>query len=49
MNLDAVTLEDCLLHHEVNNQVTIINDGHIVGFEDDQSISLHIVYFLKDK
>lgn len=49
MNLDDVSLEDCLLQYEVNNQVTIINDGHITGFEDDRSISLYVAYFIKDK
>lgn len=49
MNLDDVSLEDCLLQYEVNNQITIINDGHITGFEDDTSISLYVAYFIKDK
>ena len=49
MNMDAITLEDCLLNYEVNNQVAIINDGHIMEFIDDESISLYMVYFLKDK
>lgn len=49
MNLDDVSLEDCLLQYEVNNQVAIINDGHITGFEDDKSISLYVAYFIKDK
>ena len=47
MNYDAVTLEECLIQYELNLQVAIINDGHIVAFEDDTSISFNTVYIYK--
>ncbi len=48
MNLDAISLDDCLLNYEVNSQVAIINDGHIIKFEDEESIPLYMIYYLNN-
>ena len=32
MNMDAITLDDCIINYEVNNCATILNDGHVLGF-----------------
>ncbi len=39
MNMKVITLEDCLINYEVNYLVTIINDGQVIGFEEDVTIS----------
>lgn len=33
MNLDAITIEDCLEMFEKKNKETVINDGEVKGFE----------------
>lgn len=44
MELDLVTIEDCLIQYEVNQQTVLLNDGHVIGFEEE--LFLHnIVYF----
>lgn len=48
MNMDMITLEDCLLNYEVNNKSVIINDGKIIDFEDSTDIPLYTVYIVKD-
>ena len=35
MNMEIITLDDCLMQYEVNQQTTLINDGQVIGFEDD--------------
>lgn len=32
MNLEAITIQDCLDMYEKKNQVAIINDGKVIGF-----------------
>ena len=32
IELDEVTLEDCIYLYEKKNMSTIINDGHIINF-----------------
>lgn len=32
MNLDVITIQDCLDMYEKKGQVAIINDGKVVGF-----------------
>ncbi len=38
MNMEVITLEDCLINYEVNYQTTTINDGQVIGFEEDLSM-----------
>lgn len=35
VNKEAVTVEDCLTLHEMYGIATTINDGHVVGFEEE--------------
>lgn len=35
INKEAVTLEDCITLHEMHGIATVINDGHVVGFEEE--------------
>lgn len=34
MNMEEITLDDCLDNFEKKNKATIINDGMVVGFEE---------------
>lgn len=34
INLDTVTLGDCLALYERKNTTTIINDGRVINFEE---------------
>lgn len=36
MNMDIITLEDCIINFEVNICATILNDGHVLGFIEDE-------------
>lgn len=36
IDLDNVTLEDCMRLHSYKNMITVINDGHIIGFLDQE-------------
>lgn len=36
IELDDVTLHDCLELYEKNNTCTIINDGHIITFKREE-------------
>lgn len=33
MNMEAITLQDCIENFEKKDQAAIINDGHVLGFE----------------
>lgn len=46
MNQEAITLEDCLLNCEVNNQRAIINDGQVIDFEEDLSVQTNTTYII---
>lgn len=35
MNMEMVTLEDCLENYEKKGKAAIINDGQLVGFKDE--------------
>lgn len=35
MNLEEVTIQDCLDMYNMKNNITIINDGKVVGFESE--------------
>lgn len=35
MNLDAVTLQDCIEYFEMKGYQTVINDGKVVGFKKE--------------
>lgn len=37
MNLDAVTIEDCIENYHRKNQAVILVAGKVVGFVDDRS------------
>lgn len=34
MNLEKVTIQDCIDMYDLKNQETIINDGKIIGFTE---------------
>lgn len=34
INLDAVTIQDCLDNYTYKNKAAILNDGKILGFEE---------------
>lgn len=36
MNWDKVTLEDCIEMCEKKGKSATVNDGHIIGFEQEQ-------------
>ena len=38
MNMDAITIEDCMINYEVNNCATIINDGHVLKFIEEEPL-----------
>jgi hypothetical protein len=40
MNMDAITLEDCIINYEVNNCTIIMNDGHVLGFVEEDTQDL---------
>lgn len=44
MNMDIITLEDCIIQYEVNQQMVLINDGYIIGFEEN-NIVYNMAYF----
>jgi hypothetical protein len=46
MNMDIITLEECEEQYEFNQCTTIISNGHIDGFEVDESQSLNTIYIL---
>ena len=48
MNMDAITLEDCIVNYEVNNCTTIMNDGHVLGFIEDEYQALTTPYTIFD-
>lgn len=33
MNMEAITLQDCIDNYEKKDQATVINDGQVLGFE----------------
>lgn len=46
MNMDIITLEECEQQYDLNHCTTIINNGHIDGFEVDELTSLNTIYIL---
>lgn len=36
INLDTVTVQDCIDLYEKRDKITIINDGRISNFEDEK-------------
>ena len=36
MNLETVTIEDCIEAYEKKGMVAIINDGKLLGFEEKE-------------
>lgn len=34
MNLEKVTVQDCIDMYDLKNQETIINDGKVIGFTE---------------
>lgn len=34
LNLEAVTVEDCINNYEYKDRTVILNDGKVIGFED---------------
>lgn len=36
MNKDVITIEDCIDMFEMKNMSAIINDGHVIGFIDEE-------------
>lgn len=41
MNLDIVTVQDCIDMYNLKDQVTIINDGRVIGFEGKENENPH--------
>lgn len=35
MNMDVITVQDCIDMHEKKGQATVINDGIVLGFEEE--------------
>lgn len=35
MNLQTITISDCLDMYYMKGQVTIINDGKVIGFQEE--------------
>jgi hypothetical protein len=35
INLDAITLDDCVANYLLRGRVFLINDGHVVAIEED--------------
>jgi hypothetical protein len=35
LNLDNITLDDCIALHELKGKAVVINDGKVVGIEDE--------------
>lgn len=35
MNMDVITVQDCIDMHEKKRQATVINDGIVLGFEEE--------------
>lgn len=33
MNMEAITVQDCIDNYKKKNQVVVINDGQVLGFE----------------
>ena len=33
MNMEAITLQDCIDNYEKKDQAVVINDGQVLGFE----------------
>ncbi len=33
MNMEAITLQDCIDNYEKKGQAAVINDGQVLGFE----------------
>lgn len=33
MNMEAITLQDCIDNYEMKGQAVVINDGQVLGFE----------------
>ncbi|MDD5935595.1 MAG: hypothetical protein PUC65_08570 [Clostridiales bacterium] len=46
MNMDIITLEDCLINYEVNNKTALINDGHVIDFKEEAINQTSIPYIL---
>lgn len=44
MNMECVTLEDCVITYEVNHMAAIINDGHLIGFCYEEPFPLYTTY-----
>lgn len=37
MNREKITIQDCIEMQEMKNQSVILNDGKVMGFEDDEN------------
>nr|DAI20881.1 MAG TPA: hypothetical protein [Bacteriophage sp.] len=33
MNMETITLQDCIENYEMKGQASVINDGQVLGFE----------------
>ena len=42
INLDAVTIQDCLDLYIMKNRYTVCNDGKIIGFVSDEETKKYI-------
>lgn len=36
MNLEAITIQDCIDMYDLKNQAVILNDGKVIGFTEKE-------------
>ena len=36
MNMETITLQDCIENYEMKGQASVINDGQVLGFEQEK-------------
>lgn len=41
MNLEAVTIQDCIDMYDLKKQCTILNDGNVIGFKGMEKENPH--------
>lgn len=41
MNLEVVTVQECIDMHDLKDQITIINDGKVIGFKGKEKENPH--------
>ena len=44
MNLEAVTIEDCIEIHQKKNKCVVLSNGKVLGFVEDQASKTSTFY-----